>query len=265
MFCVVQEIELKKADKRGYAKELKSEYLPIIFNGEDIGHYWHFYGDERFERSVKKAYRVSIHHSFRENGKVKKRQFVICTANYYDLATASFSLYDWCNSKIELAAEELSVSVDEIYKLVEKKMEPLIDKIQGEFHETEEYKTHEKHEEITTVYAAKKVQFNQKYGLSGDEYDKIFDVFGECHRPEYLERIKADYEFRKKYEHESRKQSSSYYEQFNSNYKGYSGGMSRPRQHRHLKRKDSRIMTSNSRYHKNYTEFGENLINWFCH
>ena len=140
MFAVVQEVTLKKPDKHGYAKELKSKYMPASFNGEDIGHHYHFYSDERFERPVKKAYRVSIHHSFRENGKIRKRQFVLCTVNYYDLATDIFTIYDWCNSKIELAAEELSVSVDEIYELVEKKMNPLIDKIQSEFHETEEYK-----------------------------------------------------------------------------------------------------------------------------
>ena len=133
MFCVVQEIDVKKTDKGGYAKELKSEYLPIIFNGEDIGHYWHFYGNEKFERPVKKAYRISIHHSFRKNGKVQKKQFVLCTVNYYNLATDFFSLYDWCDSKITLAAEGLSASVDEIYELVQKKIEPLIDKIQCEF------------------------------------------------------------------------------------------------------------------------------------
>lgn len=223
MFVVVQEIDTKKSNKDGYAKELKSEYLPIIFNGEDIGHYWYFYSDERFERPVKKAYRISIHHSFRKDGKVQKKQFVLCTVNYYDLATDFFSLYDWCDSKINLAAEGLSVSVDEIYELVQKKIEPLIDKIQCEFHETEEFKTHEKHEKITTIYAAKKVEFNQKYGLSGDEYDKIYDVFGNLHNPKRLERIKADYEFREKYERKSKEQSSSYYENFYSNYKEYGG------------------------------------------
>lgn len=224
MFCVIQEIKVKKSDKGGYPKELKSEWLPIVLNGEDIGHYWHHFGDERFERPVKKAYRISIHHSFRKDGKVQKKQFVLCTAGYYDLATDIFTVYDWCDSKITLAAEGLSVSVDEIYELVEKKLEPLIDKIQHEFHETEEFKTHEKHDKITTIYAAKKAEFNQKYGLSGDEYDRIYDVFGKCHNPEYLEKIKADYKARKEYERRSQKQSSSYYENFRSNYEGYSGG-----------------------------------------
>lgn len=224
MFVVIQEIDTKKSNKDGYAKELKSEYLSVIFNGEDIGHYWHCYSDERFERPVKKAYRISIHHSFRKNGKVQKKQFVLCTVNYYDLAMDIFTVYDWCDSKIALAAEGLSVSIDEIYELVERKLEPLINKIQHEFHETEEFKTHEKHEKITTIYAAKKAEFNEKYDVSGDEYDRIYDVFGKCHNPKYLEKIKADYKARKEYERKSWKQSSSYYEKFYGNYEGYGGG-----------------------------------------
>lgn len=55
MFCVIQEVSVKKADKGGYVKELKSEYLPIILNREDIGYYWHFYGNEKFERPIKNA------------------------------------------------------------------------------------------------------------------------------------------------------------------------------------------------------------------
>lgn len=224
MFCVIQEVNVKKSDKGGYAKELKSEYLPIILNGEDIGHYWHFYSDERFERPVKKAYRISLHHSFRKNGKVQKKQFVLCTVNYYGLATGFFNLYDWCNNKINLAAEGLSASVDEIYELVQKKIEPLIEKIQCEFHETEEFKTHEKHEKITTIYAAKKAKFNEKYGVSGNEYDKIYDVFGTCHNSAYLEKIKADYKARKEYERRSQEETRGYYEKFYGNYGGHGGG-----------------------------------------
>ena len=65
--------------------------------------------------------------------------------------------------------------------------------------------------------------FIQKYGLSDDEYDRIYDVFGTLHNPERLERMKADHEFRKKYERKSWEQSRSYYESFYSNYGGYSG------------------------------------------
>lgn len=140
------------------------------------------------------------------------------------MATDIFTVYDWCDNKIALVAEGLSVSVNEIYELVERKLEPLINKIQQEFHETEEFKAHEKHEEILTIYAAKKVQFGKQYELSDGEYDRIYDVFGKCHNPEYLEKIKAEYKARKEYQHEGWKQSSSYYEKFYGNYEGYSGG-----------------------------------------
>lgn len=61
MFCVIQEIERKKANRNGYYKELKSEWLNYSFNGEDRGYYYHNYGGDQFERPVRKAYRISIH------------------------------------------------------------------------------------------------------------------------------------------------------------------------------------------------------------
>ena len=156
MFCVIQEIETKKPNKKGYAKELISDYMKISFNGEDTGHYYFYYGEERFERPIKKAYRISIHHSYRENGKVKKKQFVLCTANYYEFATDTFSLYDWCDSRIQRVAIELSADVDEIYDMVQTKISTLESEIQEEFSETEEYKVHEEHEKITTIHADRK-------------------------------------------------------------------------------------------------------------
>ena len=70
----------------------------------------------------RKAYRITIHESYRENGKVKKRQIGICTVDYYDLATDWFCLYDWGGSKIEAATKELNCSEEEIYTLIEKKV-----------------------------------------------------------------------------------------------------------------------------------------------
>ena len=60
--------------------------------------------------------------------------------------------------------------------------------------------------------------------MSGDEYDKIYDVFGTCHNSAYLEKIKADYKAKKEYERRSREQSRSYYENFYGNYGGYNSG-----------------------------------------
>lgn len=224
MYCVIQEVERKRKNQNGYSKELKSEYMQMSINGQDESHYWHHYSEERFERDIKKAYRITIHESYRENGKVKKKQFGICTVDYYDLATDWFCLYDWGNSKIETAAKELNCSEEEIYSLIEKKLEPIQERIIEEFKQTEEYKTHEEHEKITTLYAARKVEFNAKYNLSGNEYDKCYDVFGVLQNPEYLKKIEKDYEARQKYEQESRRYYEEYYNNYNQDSSSSYGG-----------------------------------------
>ena len=218
MFCVIQEIETKKPNKNGHPKELISQYSKMSIGGKDCSHYLHYYSNERFERPIMKAYRIIIHHSYRENGKVRKRQFSLCTANYYDFADDIFTVYDFCDSKIRQVSEALSRCIDDIYELVEEKVRPLEEQIQEEFHKTEEYITHQKHEEITTIYAAKKVQFAQEYGVDSSEYDKCYDVFGELRNPEYLEKIKREYKQRKKFQEEY----GGYYEKFYGNYNSYS-------------------------------------------
>lgn len=224
MYCVIQEVERKRKNQNGYSKELKSEYMQMSINGQDESHYWHHYSEERFERDIKKAYRITIHESYRENGKVKKKQFGICTVDYYDLATDWFCLYDWGNSKIETAAKELNCSEEELYTLIEKKLEPIQERIIEEFKQTEEYKTHEEHEKITTLYAARKVEFNAKYNLSGNEYDKCYDVFGVLQNPEYLKKIEKDYEARQRYEQESRRYYEEYYNNYNQDSSSSYGG-----------------------------------------
>ena len=224
MYCVIQEVERKRKNQNGYSKELKSEYMQMSINGQDESHYWHHYSEERFERDIKKAYRITIHESYRENGKVKKKQFGICTVDYYDLATDWFCLYDWGNSKIETAAKELNCSEEELYTLIEKKLEPIQEQIIAEFKQTEEYKTHEEHEKITTLHAARKVEFNAKYNLSGNEYDKCYDVFGILQNPEYLKKIEKDYKARQKYEQESRRNYEEYYNNYNQDSNSSYGG-----------------------------------------
>lgn len=222
MFCVIQEINTKKPDKNGYPKEIISEVTESSFLGR---YFWHYYSSERFERPIKKAYRISIHESYRENGRVKKHQYPICTVNYYDLATDSFTLYDWGDSKIRAAAEALKVSEDIIYDLIEKKLQPIWDRVIAEFQQTEEYQVHQEHDRITTVYAAAKVKFNQMYGTSGGEYDQCYDVFGILQNPQRLKEIQEAAKAAREYEYRSQQESRSYYEKYYSNY-GSSQGSS---------------------------------------
>ena len=188
MFCVIQEVQTKRPDKGGYPRELLSKFVDMSVNGVDCGHYCYSYSSERFERPLKPSYRISIHSSYRKNGKPQKRQYVICTVKYYDLATDYFTIYDWGDSRIQAAADEMHVPADDIYNLIEAKIEPLKARIIAEFQQTEEYRIHEEHEKISTIYAAKKVQFAEKYEVDSSEYDKIYDVFGTLQNPEYLKK-----------------------------------------------------------------------------
>lgn len=188
--------------------------MKMSIGEKDLSHYYYYFGEERHERPVKKAYRISIHHNYRENGKIKKKQFVLCTVNYYDLADDCFTIYDWCHSKIEKVSEELAVSIDDLYSLVETKIDPLTRTIQAEFRQTEEYIQHAEHQRILKEYAAKKEKFANTYDIDKDEYDKCYNVFGELKNPEYLEKIKKEYNQRKNYE-----KYSGYYE---NNYDNHS-------------------------------------------
>lgn len=220
MFCVIQTIERKKTPEKGHCKELIATYHKVSYNGQDKSRWsYSFSYDNCFERTIRKAYKISIHHSYRENGAVKKKQFILATVGYYDIADGDFYLYDYCGSKIEEVAKQLNVEIESIYELVEEKLKPLEQQIKDEFMQTEEYKTHEEHERITTVYAAKKVEFNSQYELSSSsiEYDRCYDVFGTLHNPEILEEIKREYVSRKEYE----KRSRSYREEYYSNYNDY--------------------------------------------
>lgn len=220
MYCVIQEIELKKPNKWGYSKELKSYFSKMSCIGEDLSHYCHSFSKERFERPIKKAYKISIHQSYRENGKVKKKQYVLCTVNYYDFATDNFTVFDYCESGIKSVSNELGVDEGILYDMVKEKVNPLIDFIQVEFMQTEEYRTHMAHEDITTIYAVKKVEFSKTYNCDQSVYDTIYDVFGNLMNEKKLEEVKANYKARKEYEEKSR----SYQEDFYNNYSKYFSG-----------------------------------------
>jgi hypothetical protein len=220
MYCVIQEIKTKKANKNGHPKELKSSFMKMSFQGQDLSHYYHSFSEERFERPIKKAYKISIHVSYREHGKVKKKQYVLCTVNYYDLADGCFTIYDYCNTKITALSKTLNVSVEELYEIVEAKINPLSESTQKEYEETEEFTACREHDRITTMYAINKIKFKEKYGCDDNRYDQIYDVFGNLMNQEKLDETIAESKARKEYEKKSR----SYQEQNYNNYNKYFSG-----------------------------------------
>ncbi|WP_373205849.1 hypothetical protein [Clostridium tertium] len=210
MYCVIQEVELKKENNYGEYKELEAYYTSLVIDGVEGGTYGYRYTGDRFKRPIKKAYKISIHKSYRENGKVKKKQWVICTMSYYDIANLSSWIGDYCN--LNSKCESIAITEDQLCELVYKKLDPLVKKIEEEYQQTEEYITYKKHRQIIDKYLEDKYKFEDKYGKNS--YDKCYDVFGTLRNSEMLENIKRQYEVDKEYQR-------SYYENFKSNYSNY--------------------------------------------
>lgn len=209
MYCVIQEIKLKKPDLNGHSKRIDPYEWSI---GHEIYYSYHM-SKEVFERDIKKAYKISIHRSYRENGKVKKKQWVICTIGHYYIIDYGNWIGDCCRLKDKL--ETIGISEQKLCNLVYAKLEPLTAKIENEYKETEEYRVSKKNDEIINKHKASEREFNNKYGGG---YNQCYDVFGELKNESKLNQILEDYKFRKEYEEKSKQYQRSYYEKHNSNY-----------------------------------------------
>jgi 6-pyruvoyl-tetrahydropterin synthase len=215
MFCVIQKVSNKKPDKYGHHKELKvTSFSYTSLNGESKTEYSYSYGKERFERPVKDAYKISIHKSYRVNGKVKKKQWVICTMDYYAL------LEYWpgdciTQGRLNEKLEEMGLTEEQLWDMVYQKLDPLVEEVRKEYEQTEEYKTNLKHEKILTQYRTAKYEFEKEYGSK--TYDYCYDIFGTLRNKEYLEQLKVQ----KKSQEEYQKRS---YENFHQNYSNYDFG-----------------------------------------
>ncbi len=191
MFVVIQEIRLKKPNKNGAYKKYKVSDTAITMNGGTTHHYGYDpdYDSGRFERPHREAYRISLHFSYRKDGKPQKRQYSLCTASWYDFVDGYFSLYDYADSRIERVSESEGVDTDQIYNIVEEKISPLEKEIQRQFHQTEEYKTERARKKLLEEYRKRKTEFAKQYSVSEDVYDCIFDIHGVLRDADYLARI----------------------------------------------------------------------------
>ena len=159
MYCVIQEIKLKKENTYGEYKELEAYYTSSVKYGVSCGYYGYEYTGGRFKRSIKKAYKISIHKSYRENGKVKKKQWSIGTIEYYEIATNSDTwIGDYCN--LNNKCESIGITEEQLCKMIYKKLNPLVEGIEEEYKKTNEYKTHKKHEKIINKYLVLTLMIN---------------------------------------------------------------------------------------------------------
>ncbi|WP_102399514.1 hypothetical protein [Haloimpatiens massiliensis] len=211
MYCVIQEIENKRFNEFGAYKQLEVDCMSFCIDGQARTKYLYKYTGERFKRPIRKAYKISIHKSYRKDGKVKKKQWVICTIGYYNIIDYGTWIGDYTiglNNKLQ----DIGITEEKLCELVYKKLDPIIEKVKIEFQKTEEYKTHKKHREIIDKYLKAKNEFESLYG--SDTYDYCYDIFGVLRNEEYLKDLKATYEAQKTY----RDNYSSYHSNDYSNY-----------------------------------------------
>ncbi len=205
MYCVIQEIRVKKHNDNGSFKDI----VPYRWSMGGIEHYA-YRQENRFKRNIKKSYKISIHHSYRENGRGKKKQWHITTINYYDFIDYSSYIGDYCF--LDKKAEIIGIETDELYNLIQIKLDDISKKVEEEFKKTEEYKIKKQNEEILRLHRKRESEFNKKYG---DYYSQCYDVFGNLMNEERLNDIKEQYIKRKDYEEQSKR---SYYEYYKSNH-----------------------------------------------
>lgn len=214
MYCVIQEIELKKENQHGAYRSLEAYKNEFLIAGKEHISYSYRYTGDRFERPIRRAYKISIHNSYRENGKVKKKQWSVCTMSYYDLVENSTWIQDYMSlSRWEELIRSIGIGEEDFIKIVYDKLNLLVEQTEKEFQQTEEYKTHADHRQIIDRYLKDKSEFEKEYGK--DTYDKYYDVFGVLREPDRFEAFKKQYEAAKEYQR-------SYRENFNSNYNNYS-------------------------------------------
>ena len=166
--------------------------------------------EERFIRDKNISYKITIQHSYREDGKVKKKQWHICTMDYYSIAENDTWVGDYITrSKLEVILDEILIDEEDLYNMIYEKLDPLAQSIIEEYQETEEYKTNKKNQKILSTYNAAKKKFDDKYGY--DTYRECYNVFGELMNEPRLKELKEQYRKNQEYKR-------SYYEQYKSSY-----------------------------------------------
>lgn len=84
-----------------------------------------------------------------------------------------------------------------------KKFQSIIDRVESEFQQTEEYRAREEHRRILKEHNQRVAEFKEKYDASESQYNDCYDVFGNLRSPDALKKIKADYKAKRDYERRS--------------------------------------------------------------
>lgn len=210
MYCYIQEIKLKKDTFNG-----KSKYIePIEYNNNGRTIYSYMMSEERFIRDKNISYKVTLQDSYRENGRVKKKQWHICSMDYYSITDIGACFTDYITHKrLEKILKEAGLEEETLEEIIYKKLDPLYEKIINEYKQTEEYKINRRNEAILQAYNIKKNEFDKKYGY--DTYRQCYDVFGNLKNEERLIELKEQYKRNQEYQRSYHEYSRSSYSNYN--------------------------------------------------
>ena len=219
MYCVIQEITRKKIRGDGEPLRIEPYETKYSIKGQQYITYGYSMSQERCSRSIYKAYKISIHRSFRIDGKVKKQQVSICTMGYYDIADTTTWVGDYMRSNEWTEKQQkLGVSEEELANIIYEKLDPLIEQIKDEFNASEEGRLKAEHRKIIEKYNLAIDEFTKKYDCERDEFKYCYDIFLNLKNPEYLKKIQQGYADRQEYYRQYQKSSSGYGKYFYGNY-----------------------------------------------
>lgn len=202
---MIQKVTNKKKNPYGEHKELIVDSLTITVGTETKTKYYYTFSKERYDRPIKDAYKIMIHESYRENKKVKKRQWVICTMDFYSL------IESWpgdCihSSRLNDLLKRMGIEEDELWKMVLTKLNPIVEEATKKFKSSPEYKAKKKHEKILATYRKEKEIFESVYGK--DTFDYCYDVFINLRNKKFHDEVVSKY--RAEQERKSSYSNSSY-------------------------------------------------------
>lgn len=216
IFCVIQEVRIKKPNKYGAYKGLE-----VYQESWGDPPKWNYrYTGGRFERPHHEAYKITLHESFREGGRVRKRQFPVCTMSYYDMV--EYSLYDCADGRISALAERLGVDTGALYDLIEAKLGPLRERLELDWRQSEEYQTAEAHRKLIADHLERRSKFAREYDVDVTEYDRCYDVFGVLRNEDRLKAIQKRYKANQSYERARQSYEKTYRDYFGGGYSEFS-------------------------------------------
>lgn len=211
-----------KSKVYGYAKDVVTTTLDL---GTTIRYGWR-YSEEKFERE-NYSYKFVVKESYRENGKVKQKQVVMGTFHWFDFIDHSIYPDDYfCEKLSDAFLDKSGKEMDAIYDEIDRKINVIEQEEYDKWHDSKEYKVHNKHLDLIRKYELEKKTFDMLYGE--DIFEQIYNIHLKVMNQDLYKQLsrlrkekeKADEE-KREYERRSREESQKKWDDF---YRQYTSG-----------------------------------------